>query len=404
MELFRMPNPRLETCYATEISNQEVKYQITFPILAKFDESDLYFTDKSPQFKTGYARLNPFVSDGNSQVSLLMLETYFLSRHVPSPLENLPPSENVPYPSENERPIVVYAGTIPGDHINFLVEWFPFVDFHLYDKRSDRTSDRASAERVSSDKIRPARNVFKVDELLSVPMARAFKTQHSNRVVYFISDIRNVLYSKSKDSKKDSKILDEDMELQLKLAQALDARFSLMRFRPKHPQERETFSEYLSDHTNESNHSLYFRYPIGRILKIPFPRSNQSSMFIITNQYEPQVNYYHDDMLSLIDHHNRFIRTVMLYNNPDEDNLPIGFLTPSSHSALQYSCGVGWDHRAIVFILRTYIKYMGEEPDNDKVMELFLKPFIAMNEKVQEELTKSEPTRTSMTEISQETI
>jgi hypothetical protein len=348
------------TCFASEVSAQQTNYRLTLPIMEMFSEKDLAYNKDSPQFTTGYSRINQFFTEGNGQMSMLLLEIFFLCKCVP----------------KDQESIVVY----PGDHINFLSQMFEKITFHLYDP-------------LIMIKIRETDRVIKHHQAFDDAEAN----KYVGKGVYYISDIRNTTYNRNNTPERNSIIIDNDMYLQLKWAQIMKPVFSLIRFRPKLPTERATVSSFLTDssHPNEKR-QLYYNYPIGYLLKIPLPKRNPNSMFLITNDYTPNFSYYHDDMLSMINHHNYYIRTAVIYDNPFVNYVSQGFFGEEdivrfiqTHFAgktigsdlTQYACGVDWDHRAMVYIMTMYIKYIKDmRPTLELLKAMILEPYISMRE------------------------
>jgi hypothetical protein len=272
------------TCFASETGTHQTTHRITLPIMETFTEKDLAYNKDSPQYTTGYSRINQFFTEGNGQMSMLLLEIFFLCKCAP----------------KDRECIVVYVGAHPGDHINFLSQMFERITFYLYDP-------------LNMIKIRETERVIKRQQYFDESEANKFV----GREVYYISDIRNTSYDRNNTPERNSGIIDTDMYSQLKWAQIMKPVFSLIRFRPKLPTERPTVSPFLTDATHlPEKRQLYYNYPVGYFIKIPMAKRNPDSMFLITNEYFPTFTYYHDDMLSMINHHNYYIRTAVIYDNP----------------------------------------------------------------------------------------
>ena len=78
---------------------------------------------------------------------------------------------------------VLYAGAAPGEHIAFLAEAFPSLEFHLVDPAEFRIQHRFKAFPSIADRIHVTRGIF-TDELADEWKARAAET-------IFFSDIRS---------------------------------------------------------------------------------------------------------------------------------------------------------------------------------------------------------------------
>jgi hypothetical protein len=141
---------------------------------------------------------------------------------------------------------------------------------------------------------------------------------------------------------------------------------------------------------------LYFMYPDGRFLKVPMGKRDQSSMFIITNTYEPTTIYYHEDMISMIRHHNLNTRRVTTYQNPVSGTYD-GFISTKEiaeiassanielpHNAeplslTKYCCGMDWDHRAMIYIISMYMNYNKIKLVPSSLKRLIIIPYLTMD-------------------------
>jgi hypothetical protein len=389
-----------EFCFITPITAKTEAPHTTIPTLSLFSWKDLLYDVDSSEYKTGVSNQNAYATPGNGQMSMLLIEMYFLSKCLPK---------------TRERVTVVYAGAHPGDHINHLIEMFPNVLWHLYDPFTNerdqsemdtplRLRERVIEEPIYIDSEHITKGkVVKHHIALSDDEARRFGQEDDN--VYFISDIRNREYGK-RGSEKDSEILESDTYNQLRWAEMMNAKWSLLRFRPKLKDER-MYKD--SDSQTERDKKSCYVYPRGRFIKIPMQKKNQHSMFFIAGgnnpqRYTPTIKYYHEDMIEMINHFNYTIRTSYIYDNPDtgtfdgylneqdiNDFIRQVHITTSDQTnrlefeqrviadARKYICAMDFDHRAMLEIVILYFKWKGGDYSKRDIMKVILLPYISMD-------------------------
>ena len=374
----RLSETKGPTCFALETITQQVSFEMVLPKIKLFNERELIYSEETPQFVTGHKSINHFFEEGNGQMSMLLLETFFLCKCLPKNATNA---------------IVVYVGAYPGNHINFLTEMFPQVTFELYDPLMAE-GGKTTLKVRPTEKVRIHPSSFNDREA----------QKYVGKSVLYISDIRTAGYGKSTDIERNSEIIDTDMWDQLRWSQIMKPIWSLMRYRPKllteRPDARDNrpnVSKYL---TNESDpiekRRLYYNYPTGYFLRIPMAKRNPQGMFLLTNKYDTEMKtYFHDDILSLCRYHNEYVRRVMLYTNPLTGTFEGIFgenivreyvarnnLTVKDNNYRRYVCGCDWDHRAMFYIMSLYIVYSTGETNPSKIKEMviprILDPFIKM--------------------------
>jgi hypothetical protein len=386
--------PTGTTCFGHDIIDRETVHRLVLPRLATFSEEDLFYNQASPHSSTGYKSVYEFIGEGNGQMSMLLLETFFFCKCIaPVAISNI----HKVIPRREQNVAIVYAGASPGDHIIHLVEWFKEFEFHLYDEEG--TMEKLSyLEEFTSGRVKLHMKLLTSEEATNLK-----NTSLQGKQIYFISDIRNKTYntderdeqsSEPRLSKEEnnSSILDRDMALQLEIAQSLQPKYALMRYRPKLEKERITYSKVLtSDNDTSEIRKLYFNYPAGYFLKIPLPKRDGNSMFIITNSYIPTKQYFHDDMLSMIKHHNFNVRRINTYINPFTNTYHAFFgreimkrFLPAdkdidNDTLDSYSTSLKWNHRAMIYIISLYIRYSGEKIDEAKIAEKIYKTLFSMS-------------------------
>lgn len=385
----RLPEIKGPTCFALETIVHQVSHEMVLPKLKLFNERELIYSAETPQFTTGHRSINHFFEEGNGQMSMLLLETFFLCKVLPMGEPMGLAGQTGCVPRGRTDVVVVYVGVYPGNHINHLAEMFPQVTFELYDPLLGGTNLKIKAtNRVRIHAVR-----------FSDSEAMEFK----GKGVYFISDIRNTEYGKTESPEKNSEIIDTDMWDQLRWAQTMKPAWSLLRYRPKLPQERPeprenrpNVSRYLtSEKDSIEKRRLYYNYPNGYFLRIPMAKHNPQGMFLITNTYEQTNIYFHDDVLSVCRYHNEYMRRVALYTNPltgtfegiyGEDVVKAHAtkynLRVKEENYRRYACGCNWDHRAMFYIMSLYVVFSTGETNPEKIREMvivrILDPFIKM--------------------------
>jgi len=120
---------------------------------------------------------------------------------------------------------VVVAGAAPGDHFVDLSNTFGFVDFHLYDPAPRGWYPPLEAK--SRRWPRNERNVFLNRQNFTMDTAREWAGKKGYEHVIFLSDLRTG----------DGMVTEQvegDMENQRKMTIAIDACYSVLKFRPRY--------------------------------------------------------------------------------------------------------------------------------------------------------------------------
>jgi len=331
---------------------------------------DYLFFDKIPNgTEKFYKNVNPFENEGNSQMSLLLPEMYFLIKCVPIEMGGT----------------VLYLGAHPGDHINFLASFFPKLNFKVYDyilMPEDKIMEKIGMDPYldSEGEHAPLKNIEKIKSLFTVEEAIKIKTlkdggSETYKNIFVISDIRNKDYSITNSNERNSQIIDNDTYFQMLICQIMQPNCSMVKYRPKLKNERISVPEKLTTEENSAEaKKLYYLYPKGTFLKSPFQKKTQKSIYFITNNYELTEKYYHDDIIKMIDYHHGYERKAIFYDNPFEDEFGMetaclgidevkkiikkaGF-DENNIPPEEFCFGCGWDSRASVFIIISYLCYL----------------------------------------------
>jgi hypothetical protein len=352
----KLEAPRKVTCYAVSSNTTKSVHKISLPVMSTFTEDSLFYDENSSMYRTGHTKINEFSGAGNAQISLMIVAMLFICKCVPF----------------GTKATIIYLGVAPGDNVNFLASYFPFLTFHVYDS-------------IRMDKIVETENLKKfLVDLRSEEIIEKYKSMEN---CYLISNIRNSLYGTS--GANNSAIIDGDMNLQLEWCRKIKPKFAMLRYRPKRKDEID----------KSDKHPHFYEYPEGYFLKIPFLKKDRTlGAFLITNAYESRKRYYHEYMISLFQHHNLNVRKVNFYDNPYKNDLQVGFfgedkVTEISRKLdievlipLNYACGVDWDHRAMFHVFSMYCKYMGIP--QEEVPEKILTPYITMRQEIKKSETE----------------
>jgi cap2 methyltransferase len=117
------------------------------------------------------------------------------------------------------RPIAVYAGAAPGNHIPFLSSLFPQFEFHLYDPRDFGITE--------SEKIKLHQQLFSDDDA----------AQWAGRDdVFFLSDIRTADF-RTMTRKENEVAVEEDMRRQERWYNIIKPVHALLKMRPPYAYE-----------------------------------------------------------------------------------------------------------------------------------------------------------------------
>lgn len=439
---FYLGEPKGPLCLASDNNVKQTSHRIVLPYMhpEPFNAKDLLFGEKSSHFVTGHESINRFLTEGNSQMTYLLLQTFFLCK-CSSASANRKPDEIT----------VIYVDAYPGNHINYLADMFKHVSFRLYDS--------AFAEQEGDGRVKHSQKVKATDRIRIIP--RAFTEGEARTIadefakkktsLFYISLLRNHKYSRKNSAEVNSAMIDSDQWEQLNWARIMKPAWSLIRYRPKleieRPLEREdrsNVSDRLTDTRDPiAKRRLYYNYPPGYFLRSPMIKKSPNTMFLMTcaaetNGYTDTRTYYHDDIISLCRHQNEYVRRVEIYMNPYSNTYSgiyglqrvEDFISKYNSKVTvesqklnptrpeRYICGAGWDHRAMYFIMTLYVKWKYGITDrnggeisasriSNEAIDLILKPFLEMErgleEQAQEEVVPIEVTDTSSTYVPENT-
>lgn len=379
------------------------------PVLSTFQENDLYYHENSLHFrkKEDAGRVNKFFRE-HSETGHLLVSIYFFIRCIPKIQSRS--KTTLLRNADDSNVDIVFFGIHPADHIDHLVDLFPHFNYHLYDIRPTKEDVDWYKKIV---KHRDSKNVFlhRDTSTYEEQFRKHKESSKKGRSVYLIADHFNLksgtVNSKAEDN---SALFAEDMTLQLNLARKIDAKFSMLRFRVQDEKQRQFEGGIVN--------KVSLKYPPGRLLKMPLVEQNKC--FLICEDYRDKslIDYYHDDMLDMFKYHNIEVARTFGYVNPftglfegyigiemvkqfmekhfpqtlkasPEDESASASATSSKPASTTkvspsfFICGMGWHHRAMLYIITMFLAYLGEDLKNteaiqERVTELILRPWISM--------------------------
>ena len=255
------------------------------------------------------------------------------------------------------NPVLVYAGSAPGNHIPFLSNMFPSVDFHLYDPRPF--------------KIKENKRISIFQEYFTNKIAESYNNRDD---VFFISDIRKkspkdnleeiakklkITYKYALDnSDTDQNIIYEmeryysediydDMLMQQEWVLKMEPAFSLLKFKIPYP---------------DKNQEKMYKYLKGHLLIQVWPRNKSSELRLVsfpdkkTKKFEKGL-WSDIEYEKLAFYHNVVVRKNFEYKNPLNDK-KIYINEPELFNS--------YDDTAEIFILLLYCEKYGVEKKEDK--------------------------------------
>jgi hypothetical protein len=236
-------------------------------------------------------------------------------------------------PTQMSDPIIVYAGSCPGININFIISLYPQIEWHLYD---------------------PHMVGFKVKSNPKVHIYREYFTDliaesWSGKQILFISDIRTMDSTKTKNKVEIEKGIWADMKIQEKWVKIIKPVAAMLKFRLPYGDIK--FSDEID---NEKGLAPYLA---GVVLKQPWAsQTGTETRLLITASsmidgefpiHQWNIKNYEDKLF----HHNAIIREWVSFYNPFYHQDPIKRKTQLFPPELDNS----WDSMVEVKIFMDYL-------------------------------------------------
>ena len=194
----------------------------------EFEMRDMTLRDDSPH-PVAYVETGPLTKNTHAgQMKLLLADEMSIMQgllHICSKSGATLRALTYRQDSGRSNVAVVVAGAAPGDHFVDLSRTFGFVDFHLYDPAPRGWYPPLEAK--SRRWPRNERNVFLNRQNFTMDTAREWAGKKGYEHVIFLSDLRtgNGFVTEQ---------VEGDMENQRKMTIAIDACYSVLKFRPRY--------------------------------------------------------------------------------------------------------------------------------------------------------------------------
>lgn len=394
-----------QLCLFQEATAEHRRTLVNVPQVETFDPSHMYYTSdtKVSNENLSDARNELHIDNGNTQLSLLLSYTHFLTQCAEH--------------NQGKRNVVVLIGFGPGDHLPFLMKLFPNFEYvFIVDNVSLNTVKKLRDQEARSKlrgffdstttmyrfisinqfmeeiKDRPIVNSPQLRSMSNEPdmsyghlLSEPFESfgspncptdqlsRNTQVPIYFISN-----YWSFESSTESNTYILIDLILQMYWVRKLNPTYAMLRYKPLNPtnqlneKERTMVDRLTAPGTKQGQ---FFDYFSGYMFKIPKSPKQLESCFLITNKYTETMKIYHHNMRALIRHHNSYTRRVILYEDiftrmlkKDAVTIPYSKLlndyvdtliqdSPYLHANHQhhmYYVSNSWDDTVAVYIVMCY--------------------------------------------------
>ena len=235
-------------------------------------------------------------------------------------------------PRQISNPVVVYAGAAPGSNIQIISQFFPEIEFHLYDPQKFKIK--------SNDKIKLYQKKFtnKIAHYWA-------KKQEEYQNIFFISDIRTADYTVAKNLDDNENQILDDMMLQKEWVEIIKPIYSHLKFRLPY---------------TGGNRPKSVNYFDGYIFKQPWaPQTTTETRLVPFNSKckEWSCEKYQSQMF----YHNSIIREKYKYLNP---------FTKKDENIDDPELINDWDSNCEVHIWSKYLEFRGAKVTKENVISL----------------------------------
>jgi hypothetical protein len=346
-----------------------------------------------------------------------------------------------------EKGTVILIGFNSGDHIPFLMEMFPMLDFIFIDdhvsrdKLTNRMIEMFNFDPYSGDPepapspvsgyfMERARNKehkffgksfntqFKfmsitsfMEELIAIPAAEGIRSRMKpiplldairypssenpppsmkellGSNLYLISNYRS---SEHNAMSGDNELILSDLVYQLYWMKVLRPTYSFVRYKPPHGILSDEARHHLTTLNGSTSIGSYCDYPKGYFFKIPKTSKGLNSAFLITNSYDEPNRIYHENLHTLINYHNHYVKHTIMYEDLfvrliDEKlvGMPYSSLKHSLVTSIikdyslidvdihhhQFFVSTSWDDTVAVYIIMTYLKLFDKTTEISKSLK-----------------------------------
>ena len=239
--------------------------------------------------------------------------------------------------SEVPDPVIVYVGAAPGNHIYFLSRMFPMAKFYLYDKQP------FDARLETLPNVVIQQRYFEQDDI------DTFKERDD---VFFISDIRNIKYTKDENTEDterlNTQIVLDDMNLQMSWVKEIKPVKALIKF--------------LLPYIYSWNPDTYMTYMDGDIYKQPWAGQTSTECRMVPDLELTPKNWDYKTYESMMFYQNNVIREHVKFVNPltnimEPISKDLGLLND-------------WDSTVFTMTVKDYLIKFNGETTPDAVLRL----------------------------------
>ena len=187
-----------------------------------------------------------------------------------------------------KKKVILYIGSGPGNHLNYLTKMFPTIEWHLFDDHFDSRLESLKNVMVqvryfSDDDMGDYKKIYADDPEVDL---------------YLISDIRTLTFnSKKRSAEEEAKVL-EDLTLQRKWIEYIKPKYSMIKFRVPFP-----YPDVIKLLGKD-----YIEYFDGILYKQPWSGSSSIETRIVIDNTMREKRYNLATYEKQLFYHNKFIR------------------------------------------------------------------------------------------------
>lgn len=357
-----------EMCIFQNTKLDDTHQKINIPYFERFDPSHMYYSSSTSmvgELKTdSEMRDEAHLNNGNTQYSLVLSYVHFLSNCVKKEILD-----------SEHRGTVVLFGFNSGDHIPFIMEMFPMLDYIFVDDKSSyekftsvmvKSFDEPDVEsaaagyfhkrsvekyhdffgkrydtryrfvsitdfmtelaEINDESIRPLQRKcgpFEKFENIKYPsseikpksIAELVADKKNGHGLYLISNYRSGDHNAREDG---NDIILSDLINQLYWMKAMRPTYSFVRYKAPNVSKgvitNDTKSKLLLL-TNGGEVGFFCDYPRGFLFKIPKTSKLLNSAFLMTNEYDKTIRIYNENFRTLLNYHNRYTKQTIVYED-----------------------------------------------------------------------------------------
>lgn len=282
------------------------------------------------EYKTGAGRSLTSVKFG--QLKLLVSEISFLTLYWE--------------PSQFPSPLCIYVGAAPGNHTKILADFFPQINFHLYDTQA------FSRDLNTCPNVRIFQQYFRDEDV---------KAYQGIPGVFFISDIRSLQYPQGA-SYRPSLAVEEiawgDMRMQERWVKELRPVWSLLKFRLPYN------FPFVQEKVGPT-----WRYLSGTIYFQPWTGKESAEARLVVPQAWSEQDYDYAQYEKMMSYHNTVTRSEKVFRTR--------LLQTKSILGAEAGYSNDYDSIATITVLQLYLEKTGVRVTSEHIEKLLT--YIANN-------------------------